>query len=130
MTYYQVTMTPPKDSTNKSEYAPVNRLRKKLQIDNLWMWILRLLLEEEKYAYELRKEIKERFGFTPATVTSYAVLYRLERDEYVKSTVRSRFPSRKYYQITEKGIEALKEAEALFEKYQHILFDSIKLHEE
>ena len=110
-------------SQKKEKYSPVERLKKKLQIDNLWLWILKLLEKDEKYAYELRKEISERFGFTPATVTSYAVLYRLEREGFVRTTTKSRFPSRKYYQITEKGVNALKQAKQIFEEISHILFE-------
>ncbi len=112
------------DETDQRErYSPVARLKKKLQIDNLWLWILKLLEKEEKYAYELRKEISEKFGFTPATVTSYAVLYRLERDGFVKTITKSRFPSRKYYQITDKGREALQQAKIIFENIHHVLFE-------
>ena len=88
------------------KYKPVDRLWKKLRLDNLWMWILKLLMEENKYAYELRQEIKERFKFEPATVTSYAVLYRLERQGYVSEASRSKTPNRKYYEITDLGKEA------------------------
>lgn len=92
---------------------PVERLWKKLRLDNLWIWILKLLLEENKYAYELRQQIKERFKFEPATVTSYAVLYRLERSGFVEESTKSKTPNRKYYQITEKGREAFQQAESV-----------------
>ncbi len=100
------------------KYKPVDRLWKKLRLDNLWVWILKLLIEENKYAYELRQEIKERFKFEPATVTSYAVLYRLERQGYVSEASRSKTPNRKYYEITELGREA-------FELAKKVLNDTI-----
>ncbi len=101
------------DDDKSVKFKPVERLWKKLRVDNLWIWILKLLTESNKYAYELRVEIKERFGFEPATVTSYAVLYRLERSGYVTEANQNISPNRKYYEITQKGIEALNEAESL-----------------
>ncbi|MHA2251135.1 MAG: PadR family transcriptional regulator [Candidatus Kariarchaeaceae archaeon] len=109
----------------KTKFKPVDRLWKKLRVDNLWLWILKLLIEKNKYAYELRQEIKERFGFEPATVTSYAVLYRLERSGFVTEASQSLTPNRKYYQITSKGVEALKLAETTLQKTLTELFSDI-----
>ena len=106
-------------------FKPVERLWKKLRVDNLWIWILKLLIEDKKYAYELRQEIKERFGFEPATVTSYAVLYRLERSAFVSEANQSLTPNRKYYEITDKGVEALKLAERTIKGTLHELFSDI-----
>ena len=105
---------PRKKTADKEEsFKPVDRLWKKLRVDNLWLWILKLLTEKNKYAYELREEIKERFGFEPATVTSYAVLYRLEKSGLVTEASETIAPNRKYYEITELGMAALNQAETL-----------------
>jgi DNA-binding PadR family transcriptional regulator len=105
------------------------RLKKKISIDNLWIYILRLLLEKEMYGYELKESIKDRFGFEPATVTSYTILYKLEKDalvtSYVKDNPEGR-PDRKYYTITEEGKTAMKEAKGLFEEIFGKVFDVIK----
>ena len=58
--------------SDDEETAAIQRLQKKLTKENLFMYILRLLQDKEHYGYELRAEIKKRFGFTMATVTSYA----------------------------------------------------------
>ena len=113
-----------KYSLGDKKFKPVERLWKKLRLDNLWVWILKLLLEENKYAYELRQEIKERFKFEPATVTSYAVLYRLERQGYVSEASRSKTPNRKYYEITDLGREAFKFAHKVLMGTMKELFDS------
>jgi DNA-binding PadR family transcriptional regulator len=102
-----------KDPDEGISYKPVERLWKKLRTQNLWVWILKLLTEKSKYAYELREEIKERFSFTPATVTSYAVLYRLEKSGFVTEASQTLSPNRKYYEITDKGRDALNEAEQM-----------------
>ncbi|MHA2090325.1 MAG: PadR family transcriptional regulator [Candidatus Kariarchaeaceae archaeon] len=113
------------DPSEEKKPKPVDRLWKKLRVDNLWLWILKLLLEKNKYAYELRQEIKERFGFEPATVTSYAVLYRLERSGFVSEASQSLSPNRKYYQITNKGKEALRMAEKTIKDTLNELFGDI-----
>lgn len=65
------------------------------------------------YAYELRKEINRRFGWKPPMVTSYTVLYRLQRSGYVTTEWQEQRgkPARRYYKITDKGQELLLEAE-------------------
>ncbi|MCY3410991.1 MAG: PadR family transcriptional regulator [Candidatus Heimdallarchaeota archaeon] len=113
----------PKSDT-EAKYAPLDRLWKKLRTDNLWLWILKLLQEEKKYAYELRQEIKNRFNFEPATVTSYAVLYRLERSGFVNvdKDEHDDAQNRKYYEITDKGIQVMEEAEKLLKSTIDELF--------
>jgi PadR family transcriptional regulator PadR len=91
--------------------GPMQRLEQKTTVECLWPHILSLMTEEPVYAYEIRGLIKERFGFTVGQVTAYLVLYKLERDGYVKAQWRQvRNRQRKYYSITEKGRKALKEA--------------------
>lgn len=105
------------------------RLKKKTSIDNLWIYILRLLQEKEMYGYELKESIKTRFGFEPATVTSYTILYKLEKDNLVTSHVLDNpegRPDRKYYAITSAGKKAMKEAKGLFEEILSKVFDKTK----
>ncbi|NOZ30891.1 MAG: PadR family transcriptional regulator [Crenarchaeota archaeon] len=60
---------------------PLKRLQRKLTIDVLWIYIVSVLLSEgPTYGYDVRRRIKEKYGFKPATVTTYTVLYRLERE--------------------------------------------------
>ena len=102
------------------------RLKKKTSIDNLWIYILRLLQEKEMYGYELKESIKKRFGFEPATVTSYTILYKLEKDNLVTSHVKDNpegRTDRKYYSITDEGKKSMKEAKGLFEEILSIVFD-------
>ena len=97
-------------------FRPVERVNVALRTGNIWIWVLKLLMEENKYAYQLREEINDRFNFEPATVTAYAVLYRLEKSDYVREASNEIFPNRKYYEITEKGVEALQQAKRLLER--------------
>ncbi|USS41755.1 PadR family transcriptional regulator [Thermococcus aggregans] len=92
--------------------TPMERLKEKMTKEVLWIYILRLLKDRPMYAYELKKEIRERFGFEPATVSSYVVLYKLEHDGYVTSEWQESEtgkPSRKYYKLTKKGEKLLED---------------------
>ncbi len=87
--------------------APIERLKKKLLKENLWLFIFRLLKEGDCHAYKLRRRIKEEFGFWTGSVTGYKVLYLLEKGGYVESYREGR---RKFYRLTEKGLKQLEEA--------------------
>ena len=99
----------------------INRLADKLTKANLWMYILKILLEKEEgiYGYEIKKDIEEQFGFQPATVSGYVILYKMKRDDLVRiewKTVNTGKPNRKYYKITERGINTLKQAKLYLQK--------------
>jgi DNA-binding PadR family transcriptional regulator len=96
----------------------VERLKDKVQKENLWFFILLLLSQEERYGFELRKLINERFGFWSGNVTAYRVLYDLERARLVKSQLKER---RKYYAITYLGRQELDGAKAFI---RELLADS------
>ena len=115
-------MTQLKDKKIKA----VQRLKNKLTKENLWLYVLRLLQEGPKYGYELRKQIKERFDFSPGKVTSYTVLYLLRREGLVrvrKGEKEEGKPARKYYEITEKGREAMRIAKEVVNELLARVFD-------
>ncbi len=109
-----------------NETAAIKRLQKKLTKETLFMYILRLLQDKAHYGYELREEIKNRFGFTMATVTSYVILYQMAREKLViskkKKSSQGR-PSRKYYEITDKGRRVMAEAKKILTDTLEIVFD-------
>ena len=113
------------DSRVLKESKAFQRLVKNLTIDLLWIWILKLLRTEPKYAYQLKQEIQEHFGFSPATVTNYTILYLLEKEGLVEKTEITNSIERidrKYYVITEYGEAIMKEAEKYIAKTYKILF--------
>ena len=85
------------------------RLVTKITKENLWLYIIRMLLDRPMYAYEISKTLQDRFGFSTATVTVYVVLYKMQREGFIQrkeeKTVPNR-PDRKYYEATEEGREA------------------------
>ena len=90
----------------------VDRLKDKVQKENLWFFILVLLSQKERYGFELRRLINQRFGFWSGSVTAYRVLYDLERSNLVTSEAKDR---RKYYAITAAGRAELEEARSFIE---------------
>lgn len=92
---------------------PFLRLKQSNTIDNLWVYILSLIRKEPMHAYQIQKEIEKKFGFQPGKITPYRVLYRLENDGFVKSSIKDR---KRIYQITEKGEKELKKAKKFYQK--------------
>jgi PadR family transcriptional regulator PadR len=82
------------------------RLITKLTKENLWLYILKMLMDRPMYAYEINKTIQGKFGFSTATITVYVVLYKMQREGLIRIGEEKAVlgkPDRKYYQITDKG---------------------------
>ena len=90
---------------------PIDRLEKKVQKENLWIFVLSLLNRKERYGYEIRDLIRKNFGFLAGNVTAYKVLYLLEKGGYVSSKKEGK----RYYKITASGREQLKKSKIFFE---------------
>jgi len=97
---------------------PVDRLIKKIEKENLWLFILSILQKNRRYGNELRNLIKKKFGFLTGSMTSYKVLYLLELGGYVTSKKEGKTI---YYEITEKGINELKEGKRILKKYNEMI---------
>lgn len=99
-------------------------MKKKTREELLWPYILKLLKKEPAYAYELREKINEEFGWEPPMTTSYTVLYRLERKDYIEGEWRKEGSRpKKYYEITEKGEKIFKESEEYFRNLIEKLYE-------
>ncbi len=76
--------------------------------------ILKLLSQQEMYGYELVSELNRRGeSLNIKEGTLYPILYRLEDEGLVETRweqAASRSKPKKYYKVTEKGIEAMTEA--------------------
>ena len=111
------------ETSNPSQQSKaMTRLVNKLTKEMLWMYILRLLQERPHYGYEIKQLITERFGFSPATVSGYAIIYRLTKDGLIEEQRKDDSP-RKYYAITDKGSKAMSEAKAFLGKTMDLVFD-------
>ncbi len=104
----------------------MKRLISRTTRDNLWLYVLTLLKERDYFAYELRGAIQERFGIEMASVTAYVLLYKLRRDGLVQLSEERREgkrPTRKYYRITDLGLQTLTEARKYFRLLSKTLND-------
>ena len=97
------------------------RLFIKITTENLWLYVLRMLMDRSMYAYEIAKSVKKRFDFSTAIVTVYVVLYKMRHEGLIQiereESIRGR-PDRKYYKITKKGIETFQRGIKLLRKVQ------------
>ncbi len=83
------------------------------------MLVLKLLESEPKYGYQIIQEMREKSeeAFLLKDGTLYPILYRLEDDRLVTgrwSEAEGKQVPRKYYEITEDGIRALREIEKVW----------------
>jgi len=88
----------------------LERLKRKITIENLWLYIINILLEKPTYAYDVKKRIVERFGFRPATITVYTVMYKMVREGLLEKDENG------VYRVTEQGRRAYEEALKLLEE--------------
>ena len=95
------------------ESREIVRLKRKLGIELLWIYLLSMLKKKESHAYVLRKEVEEKFGFLPGNVSVYVVLYKLEKRGFVSKKQQG---NRTVYKITSSGKSLLKEAKKELEK--------------
>ncbi len=92
---------------------PLYRLKSKLTIENLWVYVVASLMVKPTYAYNVKKLINELFGFNPTTITLYSVVYRLKRSGLIREEISS---GEKIYRPTEEGIKELKDAIAFMDE--------------
>src|SRR5512133_3677638 len=71
--------------------------------------VLALLVDEERYGFDLVRALAEMDGMVTSEGTIYPLLSRLRRDGLVETTWResSSGPPRRYYRLTKTGWTAL-----------------------
>ncbi|MFH0714792.1 MAG: PadR family transcriptional regulator [Candidatus Diapherotrites archaeon] len=95
------------------ENTELDKLKQKVGIQLLWLYVLALLKKAPSHAYTLRKQIQLAFGFLPGNVPVYVSLYELKKQELVKNSKQGK---RKVYEITPKGEQVLEEAKKIFDE--------------
>ena len=75
----------------------------------LELCVLSMLNRSDKYGYELTESLSEEMSIAPGTL--YLILKRLKDDDCVETyLVESESgPARKYYHLTDKGIQSLEQ---------------------
>lgn len=88
----------------------------------------RMLMHLAKYEHiPSQKELAEAMGITPAAVTT--TLKRLEKEGYITRTVTDEDNRRNEIRITEAGLSAVRESQALFETVDKQMFKGISREE-
>lgn len=100
--------------TVETECYAAEKYERQMKKGVLDMLVLKLLEKEPKYGYQIIQELKEESEgiFLLKDGTLYPILYRLEDDQMVLSKwsePTGKQVSRKYYEITEKGLFNLSE---------------------
>ncbi|MEM3400001.1 MAG: PadR family transcriptional regulator [Candidatus Micrarchaeia archaeon] len=96
------------------EKRPIVRLKRTLTKENEWLYVLSLLKKRGRcYAYGMQNEIENNFGWKPSLITTYIVLYMLEREGLIRSEYDGR---RKYYKITTEGLKTLEIGKDILKK--------------
>jgi len=91
----------------------LSRLKRKLTVENLWMYIIRILKEHGPLkAYEIKKKLAEEYGVKPATITVYIVIYKMRREKLLETV---EVGGETLYKPSEKGVAALEEARAFID---------------
>lgn len=93
---------------------PIERLKRKIERENLWLFVLSILKKQKKCGTELRESVEKKFGFLAGNVTAYKVLYLLEKGKYVESKKHGKFV---LYKLTQKGKNELNKAKKILRNY-------------
>lgn len=98
------------------------KYKRQLKKGVLEMLVLKLLSKERMYGFQLIQKLQSYNDkyFSLKEGTLYPILYRLEDDGLVKSEKIINKPkeiTKKYYAITDQGIEVLKELEILWKDF-------------
>ncbi|TGB01894.1 PadR family transcriptional regulator [Halobacillus salinus] len=95
--------------------------------------VLQLLNDRDMYGYELVKEMDKRseHNFQVKEGTLYPALHKLEKQGYVTHYwhEQEKGPARKYYKVTEEGINMLKERTSEWHRYVQVMNKLIGKHE-
>ncbi len=83
----------------------MRRLVSKLTKENLWIYVAAKLMKGPLTGYEVVKAIREEYKIPVSTVTVYVVLYKMARDGLIEAYQDG---DRKYYRLTELGLEMYK----------------------
>jgi len=101
--------------SDESKTKAMRRLIRKLTVENLWLYVMKTLLDEGPLrAYDIKKRIVSRFGIRPSTITVYTVIYKMRNEGLIEAIKRDEKET--LYRPTEFGVKAFEEAIAFLEK--------------
>ncbi len=103
-----------------NEIKALKRLKKKITVENLWIYILKAMLEYKKpiRAYDARKILRNKFNIRVPAITVYTVIYRMAREGLIEKV---QIGSETLYQATSLGEKAFNEGVLLLENILSLL---------
>ena len=108
----------------------MQNLRRELKRGTIELILLKLLDTKEMYGYQLVSALAEKGGemFQIREGTLYPVLYRLEDKGFIIAyrNIPKRGVPRKYYRLTGKGINYLKELLKEWKNFSAVMEDMLK----
>ena len=91
----------------------VEHLKQSLTRGNLWIYILSTLEAGPASPGEISRKVQARYGFSPAKITFYSVLYKLRREGLVERTSDE---FRAAYKVTPGGRSELARAREILDE--------------
>ncbi|MEL9939428.1 MAG: helix-turn-helix transcriptional regulator [Ignisphaera sp.] len=101
------------------ESKAVRRLKRKLTVEMLWIYIAKALMDKEPLkGYDIVKILKNDMGIKASTITIYSVVYRMAREGLLE-TVKS--DGETLYKLSQRGREEFEKAVKFLESIIAIL---------
>lgn len=87
----------------------------------LEMVVLGKISEKDSYGYDIYQEVSRHMGISESTI--YPILRKFTKEGYCKTYLKesSGGPSRKYFRITQSGIERYDELRVDWKKFEKIV---------
>lgn len=99
--------------------TPFKRFKDYTKEKNLWIYILFLGKDQEFIIDNVKAKVLEKFDFLPSSLRVQKVLFRLEKEGYIK---KEKLKSKKAFRTTDKGREELQKMIS----YTEELLDKLK----
>lgn len=98
-------------------------MNKQLKKGVLDICVLHVLVSRDAYGYELLKELQDAMDVKESTV--YPILTRLSKENLLSSYMQPSTdgPTRKYYKITDLGLNEYKNRKSEFLQFQKTIID-------
>ncbi|MEM0026791.1 MAG: PadR family transcriptional regulator [Ignisphaera sp.] len=101
------------------ESKAVRRLKRKLTVETLWIYVAKALMNREPLrGYDIVKILRNDMGIKASTITIYSVVYRMAREGLLE-TVKS--GGETLYRLSQRGREEFEEAVKFLESIVTIL---------
>mgnify|MGYP001059977810 CR=1 FL=1 len=95
-----------KEKEKDKKMKPIERAKKFITEENLWIYLLTLAKDQEVPEEKAREMIFEKFGFLPSLFLTKRVIFLLKKDGYLK---KEKYLGKNAFSTTEKGKKEIEE---------------------